>query len=194
MEIKIGSVVKKPRLKILRILFPWVLLRLSSCASWYDVGEGEGISYHQPQQVDYNFSISGRFIVRHAAKDYFGNFSWAHVPGQDRLSMYSTWGITIAQIRVENKVSQLTVEGKTYYGEDLDKLLESHLGFSLPLVYLHYWIQGSPLPGVKVEQKFNQGFQQLLWQVKYLQWQENNRPQIIELSQSNLKIKLLIKW
>lgn len=178
--------------------FPIILVAiigLSSCASWYDVKVDQPAAYHAPTQIDNNYNIDGRFTIRTASKDYYGNFNWQHESANDVLAFMSPLGSTVAKIVVESDVATLTTEdNESYSGSDLDQMMNKQLGFSLPLQYLHYWIQGIPLPNYPVNDRLSSGFEQLGWKIEYLRWQDNNHPQIVQVSKADLRIKLLINW
>ncbi len=181
--------------KHLQLLYlTFLSLLLSSCAHWYDKQVDIPANYHRPQQIDRDFAINGRFAIKSGSDNYYGNFSWQHALDKDKLDMYTPFGVTVAQIKIESGISQLITDNKTYTGADNDKILEEHLGFTLPLAYLHYWIQGVPLPSAPLEGRLASGFNQLQWSVEYLSWQDTNHPQIVQLSHENLRIKLLINW
>lgn len=170
------------------------LLLLSGCASWYDVNVAQPASYHQPLNLDESYNISGRFSIVTPQKDYYGNFNWQHESQNDVLDFMSPLGNTVAQIRVESNIASLNNGNQEYSGQNLDSMMQEQLGFTLPIAYLHYWIQGVPLPQYPVQDKLASGFSQLAWQVEYLQWQDQNHPQIVQVSKPDLRIKLVINW
>lgn len=178
--------------------FSWMLLlaclSLSGCASWYDTQVDKPAEYHQPLQIDEDYDISGRFSIVTPQKDYYGNFNWQRESGEDELAFMSPLGNTVARIVVESGVATLTTGGESYSGHNLDQMMQEQLGFSLPINYLHYWLQGIPLPQYPVQNRLNSGFSQLNWKVEYLSWQDTNHPQIVQVSNTNLRIKLIIMW
>ena len=167
---------------------------LGGCASFYDNVVSQPPVYHQPLVVVESYTISGRFSIKSAAKNDYGNFNWHHESANDLLEFRSPIGTTVAQIQVVNNIATLSTAGETYSGAGLEQLMQQQLGFSLPLNYLHYWIQGIPLPQYPLQQRLASGFRQLNWKIEYLSWQDVNHPQIVQLSNANLRIKLLINW
>ena len=103
-------------------------------------------------------------------------------------------GNTVARISVESGIATLATGGNSYTGRNLDAMMQQQLGFILPLSYLHYWIQGVPLPQYKVQNQLKSGFSQLNWQVEYLKWQDINHPEVLVIHKDNLRIKMLINW
>ncbi len=179
--------------KLVSVLLLGILL--TGCASLYDTKVDNPADYHKPQQVDDNYSLTGRFSIRTADKNYYGNFSWLKESANEELDFMSPIGSTVAQIKIESGIASLTdEENKTYSGENLNQLMEERLGFVLPMGYLHYWIQGVPLPQYPVQESLKSGFSQLGWRVEYLSWHDQNHPQIIQASKDDLRIKLLLNY
>ena len=178
-------------------LVPLVLALFSSgCASWYDAQVATPSTYHAPQRLDDSYSISGRFLIVTAeSKDYYGNYSWQRESGNDLLAFVSPLGNTVAQITIESGMATLVnSDGKRYSVSDLSTRMQAQLGFTLPLNYLHYWIQGVPLPQYPVQNQLASGFSQLDWQIEYLSWQDSNHPHILALHNRQMRIKMVIDW
>lgn len=178
----------------LTLLMYAAVLSLSGCASFYDTTVSNPDIYHKPQNVDTSYNIDGRFSIINHQKDYYGNFNWQHESDFDSLSLMSPLGNAVAKITVESSVAILETSDGKYSGTDLDELLIRQLGFTLPVSYLHYWVQGIPLPNYPVESSLSSGFSQLNWNIEYLRWQDVNHPQIVQVSNKDLRIKLLINW
>ena len=167
---------------------------LSGCASFYDSKVEHPENYHQPVQIDDHYNISGRFFIKAREKNYYGNFTWQRESAHDVLDFMSPIGTTVARIEVESTIASLSTGGKTYTGNSLAQMMEQQLGFSLPLSYMHYWLQGIPLANYPVQNRLDSGFSQLNWKIEYLRWQDLNHPQIVQLSNADLRIKLFINW
>ena len=169
------------------------LLSLSACASFYNVSVEKPAQYVQPITIESDFNISGRFFIKTAKKNDYGNFTWDKAQNSESLAFRTPIGQTVAQITIESGVATLATKDKIYSGEDLDTMMQNHLGFTLPMSQLHYWIKGVPLPDEPVTQKLTSGFVQLGWNVEYLQWHDPSHPHIIRCSKEDLVIKLLIE-
>ncbi|MCC2624223.1 MAG: lolB [Burkholderiales bacterium] len=150
--------------------------------------------YIKPTTIDKNFDISGRFSITTPKKNDYGNFTWARQGESESLELRSPIGSVVAKISIESKAATLETKDKTYTGNDLDKLLQDNLGFTLPMQSLHYWIQGVALPNMPIDSNLADGFVQLGWKVEYLDWQDPNHPKILQCSKGDLTIKLLIEW
>lgn len=175
-----------------KLFLTTLVVSLTACASFYDKQVATPAVYHSPMQIDESYNISGRFSIRTASKNYYGNFNWEHDSRNDILDFMSPVGTTVAQIKIESNIATLKTDDKTYTGKNLEQMMQERLGFVLPVAYLHYWIQGVPLPTYPVAGNLTSGFSQLNWQVEYLTWEDSNHPQIVQVSRNDLRIKLLI--
>ncbi|MFN7095162.1 MAG: lipoprotein insertase outer membrane protein LolB [Burkholderiales bacterium] len=171
-----------------------ILPSLVACASFYDTQVDKPARYVRPVAIDNDFVISGRFSIKTLTKHEYGNFAWNKFATNEELEFKTPIGQTVAKISIESGAATLTTAEETYTGTDIDNMMQDKLGFTLPLNYLHYWIQGVALPNAVVAQDLADGFVQLGWKVEYLQWQDKNHPQIIQCSKGDLVIKLLIEW
>lgn len=169
-------------------------LFLSSCASYYEMHVENVADYHKPVNVDQSYDIGGRFSIVTPKDNYYGNYSWQHDLNSDKLSMFSPIGTVVANITVESEIATLETSDGVYKGKDLDALLIKQLGFTLPVNYLHYWVQGIPLPKYPITNQLKSGFTQLGWNVEYLKWEDDNHPYIMQISNDEMKVKFLINW
>ena len=176
------------------ILIIIYLFILSSCASFYDVNVDKSQTYKQPDQLLEQFSLSGRFLIKNTNSTYYGNFSWWKESGVEELDLNSPLGTTVAKIKIYNNSVSLFANDNIYTGDNLDEIMQKQLGFSIPLKYLYYWVQGFKLPEYEIEKNLTNGFTQLGWNVEYLSWGDNKLPQIIQCTKDDLIIKLVNKW
>lgn len=169
---------------------------LSGCASLFkiDADDSNTPKYSIPKKIDQEFDISGRFTVNSARVHKYGNFNWVKMIDHETIEFNTPLGQTVAKIDIIGANATLTTKDHVYTSDDLDQLMQEKLGFVLPIKYLHYWVQGVKLPDVAVTQNLANGFVQMGWKVEYLQWQDNNHPQIIRLTHDDLVVKLLINW
>lgn len=176
-------------------LLPILLtLSLTACASFYDKKVDKADDYHTPDIVDESYNVNGRFSIITQKDNSYGNFTWQHSSQFDDVSLMSPIGNVVAKIIVESNIATLKTSDGSYSGKDLDSLLMQQLGYTLPITYLHYWMQGIPLPEYPVTNKLQSGFMQLGWKVEYLKWQDENHPYIMQISNDAMRIKLLINW
>lgn len=75
-------------------------------------------------------------------QNLIGNFEWVQTPGQVDVSLSSQLG-TMAKISVTPQQATLTQAGQQpVVAEDIDKLTQRALGWSLPVSGLREWMQG----------------------------------------------------
>lgn len=166
---------------------------LSACASFFNTPEPNiPPVYTRPIKINNDFDISGRFSIKSATNHRYGNFTWLKMNNVEELNFNTPLGQTVAKITINNGITTLRAEDRTYTGSDLDSMMYDKLGFTLPLAYLHYWVQGVALPNTPDTKPLSDGFTQLGWNVEYLKWQDANHPQIIQLTREDLVIKLLL--
>jgi outer membrane lipoprotein LolB len=172
-----------------------LLIILGGCASFYDVEpDTSSTVYTKPSTIESGFNISGRFIIKQPQKNNYGNFTWNRTLESEELDFNTPIGQTVAKITIESGIATLYTKNESYTAESLNEIMEQQLGFVIPMGYLHYWIQGVPLPGIPISEQLSDGFVQLGWKVEYLQWATPNHPQILQCTHDDLVIKLLIEW
>ena len=90
-----------------------------------------------------DFSLEGRFSLRHEDKNYSGRLSWRHSGADNELLLASPFGQGLAQITTSERGAQLTMsDGKVYAAADSELLTREVLGYPLPLAQLTDWVRG----------------------------------------------------
>lgn len=180
----------------MRNVFLLIIFTLvSGCASFW-VGRDVTATppYHKPMYLEESYSISGRFSINSKHAHEYGNYTWVKQLNFEEMNFNTPLGQTVAKIRVESGIVTLTTKNQTYVGNDVDDMLYDNIGFDLPVSYLHYWVQGLPLPNQPITQYLPDGFEQMGWNVEYLEWTDPNHPHLIKCTNMDLVIKLLIDW
>ncbi len=118
--------------------------------------------------------------------------------------LFSPLGQTVAQIEQGPEgVRLITSEPKTYYASSVENLTEDVLGWRLPLSGLQFWVQGTHFPFTMSEKDLDRSgrtvaIRQDGWKITYLDYFSqfvpayNNLPRVLELSRTDLKLKLVI--
>ena len=95
-----------------------------------------------------DFSLEGRFSLRHEDKNYSGRLSWRHSGADNELLLASPFGQGLAQITTSERGAQLTMsDGKVYAAADSELLTREVLGYPLPLAQLTDWVRGRGASG-----------------------------------------------
>lgn len=90
-----------------------------------------------------DFSLEGRFSLRHEDTNYAGRLSWRHAGVDNELLLASPFGQGLAQITTSARGAQLTMsDGKVYAAADSEELTRQVLGYPLPLAQLTDWVRG----------------------------------------------------
>ena len=122
-----------------RAAFPLVLFALSGCASQTLVSG----TLPAVVNADVAFEVSGRIAVRYNGQADSGNFSWQHGLGQDRLSLETPLGQTLAELSRDPAGVRLDMaDGRQFRAAAVEPLSAEVLGWELPLSGLQYWIRG----------------------------------------------------
>jgi outer membrane lipoprotein LolB len=150
--------------------------------------------------------LQGKVGVQFQEQSASFNISWLQT-GNDQYEMNiknPLTGSIVAYLKGERSEVVMQANGKTYKDSNAERLLQGHLGVSLPLDGMKYWVRGIPAPDAPVQQvKLDaQGRPELLqqsgWQVEYSGWKGTDwkaLPERINLSRTpdNTKVKVIAK-
>lgn len=101
-----------------------------------------------PRDTLADFSLEGRFSLRHEDKNYSGRLSWRHVGASNEVLLSSPFGQGLAEIVTGEDGARLTTsEGRVYQAETTETLTQQVLGYPLPLALLTDWIRGRAAGG-----------------------------------------------
>ena len=90
-----------------------------------------------------DFSLEGRFSLRHEEQNYSGRLSWRHSGADNELLLASPFGQGLAQLTTSERGAQLTMsDGQVYAAADSELLTRQVLGYPLPLAQLTDWVRG----------------------------------------------------
>ena len=120
-------------------------LLVSGCAVVPSSPGSVGVA--QREALD-DFSLEGRFSLRHEEKNYSGRLSWRHSGADNELLLASPFGQGLAQITTSERGAQLTMsDGQVYAAADSEALTREVLGYPLPLARLTDWVRGRAASG-----------------------------------------------
>ena len=150
-----------------------------------------------------NFEFMGRVLVKGGNKGFSGGIRWSHVSTVDNIHLLSLFGQVVAEIKSSEGAALLTTsEQKIYRATNVESLIKQVLGWRLPILGLQYWVRGVNAPKTKSEIDRDAdgrviGIRQDGWTITYTSYFpskliKTERPRVLVLKRSNLKIKLVI--
>jgi len=150
-----------------------------------------------------NFEFMGRVLVKGGDKGFSGGVRWSHTSTVDNIHLLSPFGQVVAEINSSEGSALLTTSKKRMYrATNVENLTKQVLGWQLPILGLQYWVRGVNGPKTKSEIDRDAdgriiGIRQDGWTITYTsyfpsQLIKKERPRVLVLKRSNLKIKLVI--
>lgn len=89
------------------------------------------------------FSLSGRFSLQHHGSAHSGRIDWRHDVDRDELIVSSPFGQAVAELLSDADGARLTTgDGRSYRAETPEELLQTVLGYPLPLRQLLAGLRG----------------------------------------------------
>ena len=150
-----------------------------------------------------DFGFMGRVLVKGGDKGFSGGIRWSHDNTVDNIHLLSPFGQVVAEIKSSEGVALLTTsEQRIYRATNVENLIKKVLGWRLPILGLQYWVRGVNAP--KTESEIDRdadgriiGIRQDGWMIIYTSYFpskliKTERPRVLVLERSNLKIKLVI--
>jgi outer membrane lipoprotein LolB len=150
-----------------------------------------------------NFEFMGRVLVKGGDKGFSGGVRWSHTSTVDNIHLLSPFGQVVAEIKSSESDTLLTTsEQRIYRATNVENLTKQVLGWRLPILGLQYWVRGLNSPKTKSEIDRDGdgriiGIRQDGWTITYTSYFPSKlikieRPRVLVLKRSNLKIKLVI--
>jgi outer membrane lipoprotein LolB len=163
---------------------------------------------HSLKQIS-QWQVLGKIAFIDKKERSSANISWKvdKNSATQKLNLTSYLGINVLQLTSKNNLHAITFDGKTYYDNDLQALIYSLTGFTLPIVALDSWMKGLPHQKSDVI-NYNETTQlptslistynQSLWQVTYTKYKKFNQHYLatkLSVKKDDLVIKLSInQW
>lgn len=187
------------------------LLLLNACATIYPPASTQSITpiaIHQQHLAKLSqitgFELKGRLGVVTQKQGFSGGIDWQHAISDDNVDIYSPIGGKIANISKNASGVILTKQdGQKVYAQDTEDLIETTLGFKLPLTGLSDWAIGRPTASDIINRTWDENGRLLTlkqegWDISYENYAENNGvflPNKVILKSEKVNLKLLIeKW
>lgn len=138
---------------------------LGGCAAW-----STSSASAPPRDSLADFSLQGRFSLRHEDKNYSGRLSWRHQGVSNEVLLSSPFGQGMAEIVTGAGGAQLTMsDGQVFAAEDTETLTQQVLGYPLPLTLLTDWVRGRAVAGQAEQDDFGRllHLRQAGWSIDY---------------------------
>lgn len=142
------------------------------------------------------WSFSGKLGFSDEKNSFSGSISWKHHDDYDQLDLAGSLGQgrTLIEITGDSVVIDYGDEKLQYFG-NVDAQVSRHLGMTIPVSALKYWVLGIVDPVTEYIIVGN-GFLQSGWMVNYQMMQvveEGEMPRRIRIERNDVKLKLFIK-
>jgi len=124
-----------------------------------------------------------------------------------QLNLTSYLGINVLQLDSSGNNHKIHLDGKTYQDRDLETLIYSLSGFTLPAQALSFWLKGIPYldsdtityqKDTQLPQRLTSHYNNQLWQVNYSHYKQiddYSLPTKFSIEKEGLKIKIAInQW
>jgi outer membrane biogenesis lipoprotein LolB len=97
----------------------------------------------RPSGGSAEFSLEGRFSLRHEERNYYGRISWRHADELDIILLSSSFGQGMAEMTVDEKGARLVLgDGRMREAPDAEALMSRVVGYPLSMKRLADWISG----------------------------------------------------
>lgn len=149
-----------------------------------------------------HWSLNGRFAVRYQEEGGSGIIRWIRKGEDYDLRLYDTLGrMQLRLWREEGRVSIQSREGELQDSESAEQLMQSQLGWSLPITALDHWVRGLEDPGLpletfQVDGLYVQRLSQAQWLVEYSRHELVDGlwvPGMIRIEGRDISLKLIVE-
>ena len=133
----------------------------------------------------HQWQLKGRIAFFERDKRSSATLTWQvdERENTQQLNLTTYLGINILLLESDNGHHKIQVDGKTYQGNDLEKLINSLTRLTLPTKALTFWLKGLPFhtndvivyqESSQLPQILSSTYNQELWQVSYSNYQQIN--------------------
>ena len=150
------------------------------------------------------WAAQGRFAVQRSDAGFNGGFRWRQTENGYDIRLTGPFGQGGVRIQGDGHgVVLVTDDGRHDSAADPERLLARHLGWSLPVSGLRYWVRGEAEPGHPARwQRDAQGRPRRLsqsgWDIAYLAYRAAEGaalPRLVRLVRGEFEVRLVIdRW
>ena len=180
-------------------------MSLSSCSWLAKPNDYQFIPWKiRKKQLEHlkTWGFNGSFSIRSPEHNVIGNIDWQQNHNRYQVHLSGPLGIDSIEVIGNAKQVRLIKAGQpTVYAKTPEALLQSQVGWQLPIQNLNYWLKGLPIPHLTSKMTFDryqhsQVIQQQHWHVEYQDYQRFNGVELpgrIDISHQDLAIRIVIK-
>jgi outer membrane lipoprotein LolB len=198
----------------LPLIFSFLLIFLSGCSSLTNnhqqITEHQNITERTKKLTAMsNWKIKGKMGIISPKERYSLTLNWHYQGDKNRqmLNLTTVLGIQVFTLESVNNMHVINVDGERYQSPDLNTLLASLTGFTLPTHAMTFWLKGLPyLANDKITYNETTQLPQTLtsysgekkWFIKYSGYQQVDQYQLatkFTIKQDNITIKINVhQW
>ncbi|MEM7564301.1 MAG: lipoprotein insertase outer membrane protein LolB [Pseudomonadota bacterium] len=163
-------------------------------------------THQQAASVYNNWDMQARAVVRLQGEAYNLGIQWREAEGERVILLQAPFGQGV--IRLEsiagNQYRLALPDGRVLRNQSPEALLDSVIGWSIPVSGLHYWIRGLPKPVAAYTRRLNEmgtarRLKQDEWSIEYQDYFESTAglrlPRRIDLTYDQILIRIVIeRW
>lgn len=145
--------------------------------------------------------LDGRMAVAARSEGFSGGLSWRQDGPRAEIELRAPMGGRAISLHVAGEAISVTDgDGTTLEGEGARRLVARHIGATLPVAELRYWLLGAPAPGsphretLGADQRLA-SLDQSGWRVAYTAYRgvgEIVLPSRLEITTEGLRLRLLV--
>lgn len=147
------------------------------------------------------WTLDGRMAVAAGSEGFSGGLSWRQDGAQAVIELRAPMGGGAIAINVAGEAISVTDrDGTTLAGEDAQRLVARHIGTTLPVAELRYWLVGAPAPGSPHRESLDANqrlasLEQSGWRIGYAAYRgvgELALPSRMEITTEGLRLRILV--
>jgi len=175
------------------------ILQLTACSIFPDKIAGEfKLDKGNELYRNKSWTFWGRIAITDQKNALSADIVWAHDLNQESIELAGIFGMGRTKINLSRQRVMIDSAGKeeVSYG-DVNDIVSSKLGVTVPVAALQYWVLGLVAPSESYIRQ-ESGFEQYGWRVRYQQMQQQSNkslPRKIRLEKGGSLLKLIInQW
>jgi len=148
------------------------------------------------------WTMNGAVSIQHAEKTELASLQWDQKNDAYQFALFGPLGL--GRVEITGQPGRITLAQSNrppVSAATPELLMQSQLGWQIPIVPLYYWARGLPSPGMSAKTTFDAyhhlvRLKQGKWEIQYPEYMSVGRwdlPRKILLMSDQLKIKLVVK-